>query len=274
MGAEVVTLEKKRFMGSSQKNWSSDALCVDLSAYSTGTAFPKHGHVDPFFCFVLKGACEEVAGSRHEYLGTGSLVYHPAGFEHSNCWHEDGMCMHIEFASDLVESANIRRLSELHTLSRPVACSIASSIYGELNRVDSVSGIAFEGLTLSLLAATIRESNSETNAPRWLLRIKDRLSEDFIEPLSLRSMAAEAGVHPTYLATSFHRHFGTTIGGYVRAKRVERAKDLLANSEAPLVELAMQLGFADQSHLGRLFKLQTGMTPLQYRRHVKGITKP
>jgi AraC family transcriptional regulator len=147
-------------MGTRRRSWSSDDLCIDLSYYSAGCAFPKHAHRDAFFCFVLNGHCEEDTNGRCEELQSGSLIYHPPGFEHSNQWHENGRCIHIEFAPNFCDGAKQVRFSTPapHIIGGR-ACDIARSIYDELLHVDTASGIAFEGLALVLMAETIREAS-------------------------------------------------------------------------------------------------------------------
>jgi AraC family transcriptional regulator len=51
--------------------------------------------------------------------------------------------------------------------------------------------------------------------------------------------------------------------------RIEDACRRLATSDAPLVAIALDAGFADQSHFAKTFKRQTGMTPAEYRRSVR-----
>jgi AraC family transcriptional regulator len=131
---------------------------------------------------------------------------------------------------------------------------------------DHGSALAFEGLTLAMLAMTIRERSRESTIPRWLDRVRDQLREEYWNCPSINQMAVESGVHPTYLATSFHRHFWVSIGEFIRLQRIEQAKAVLAQSNESLGSVAIQLGFADQSHFCRVFKGQTGQTPSEYRR--------
>lgn len=262
----MLTLKSRTFFGQKQRCWSSDQLCVDLSHYSAGCSFPKHGHVDAFFCFVLNGRSEERFNGRCEVLHPGSLIYHPAGFEHSNEWHEAGRCMHVEFVPGFCEGANQARLSEPLLQRRGSRASqTAGRIYDELFQHDSASQLALEGLALVLLAETLREKGRENKVPRWLQRVRDRLYEEYVTVPSLRRIAADAGVHPTYLATSFRQHFGVTVGDFVRSRRVHQARELLSNSDKTLSDVALLLGFSDQSHFCRTFKKQTGLSPLQYR---------
>ena len=260
-------LEPKTFMGTRWRNWSSPDICVDLSHYSAGCTIPMHGHVNAFFCFVLAGTTEECASGRREALRPGSLVYHPTGFEHSGQWHEKGRCMHIEFSPRFCEGADRFRLSDPISLSLGErARNVTRRIHDELLHIDSASRIALEGLVLLLLAETIREANSESRVSRWLRRVRDRLQDEFIIVPSLSQIAADVGVHPTYLASSFQQHFGVSIGEFIRLRRIDRAREILSHSDRPLSEVALQLGFSDQSHFSRTFKKQTGLSPLEYRR--------
>jgi AraC family transcriptional regulator len=73
-------------------------------------------------------------------------------------------------------------------------------------------------------------------------------------------------VHPGYLASAFRRHFGCTIGEFVRRQRIALACRALTDGDAPLADVAIEAGFADQSHFTRTFKRQLGMTPAAYRK--------
>ena len=263
----MLKLEPKTFLGLRQRRWSSTELCIDLSHYSAGCALPRHGHTNAFFCFVLTGACEEDGQGSREMLRPGSLVYHPAGFEHSDCWHEEGRCLHVEFTPGFHEGIASTRLR------KPVvqthggrAGDAARRIYDELLHPDSASGIAFEGLVLQLLAETIRDVDHESRIPRWLRRVRDQLHEESVSVPSLKQIASEAGVHPSYLAASFQQQFGVSIGEFVRSRRIVYAREILTNSDQSLSEVAHLLGFSDQSHFCRTFKKQTGLSPLEYRR--------
>jgi len=118
------------------------------------------------------------------------------------------------------------------------------------------------------------KSVAREKSPRWLQSVRDRLQEEYINVPSLRQIAVEVGVHPTYLATSFQQHFGVSIGEFVRLRRIEQAQEMLADSTSPLSEVALRLGFSDQSHFCRTFKKQTGLTPLEYRRLLPQISPP
>ncbi|MES4792519.1 MAG: AraC family transcriptional regulator, partial [Chloroflexota bacterium] len=141
---------------------------------------------------------------------------------------------------------------------------LARRLYHEFQRWDAVSSLVAEGLALEIIAATALRPPSEPERPRWLGEVRDLLHQHYHEPLSLRDAATAVGVHPSHLARVFRREHGCTIGDYVRRLRVEAACRKIASEEAPLAEIALSCGFADQSHLTRTFRRETGLTPGEY----------
>jgi AraC family transcriptional regulator len=87
----------------------------------------------------------------------------------------------------------------------------------------------------------------------------------FTETLRLEDLAAEARVHPVHVARSFRTHRGLTIGALLRQLRITRACFLLGKSDLSLAQLALDLGFSDQSQFTKTFRRMTGMTPARYR---------
>ena len=84
--------------------------------------------------------------------------------------------------------------------------------------------------------------------------------------LSLTRMAAEAAVSPVHLPQAFKAAIGQSPHQYVLTRRIESAKELLRNSDAPIAEVALSTGFSSQSHLSNWFKRIVGVSPATYRR--------
>ena len=99
----------------------------------------------------------------------------------------------------------------------------------------------------------------------WLEKIKEILRENYEETLTLNELADFVGVHPTHLARVFRQFERCTIGDYLRQFRIETARQKIINSKESLVEIALNTGFADQTHFTRTFKNVTGMTPTEFR---------
>ena len=67
------------------------------------------------------------------------------------------------------------------------------------------------------------------------------------------------------VARAFRHVHGCSVGTFVRRLRVARAQELLRRTAARIATVAVDAGFYDQSHLGRVFRAEIGMTPRQYR---------
>jgi AraC family transcriptional regulator len=84
--------------------------------------------------------------------------------------------------------------------------------------------------------------------------------------LCVSTLATVAGMSPYYFCHSFKQSTGTTPHRYVLSRRMEQAKMLLEKNGASLLEIAEQVGFADQSQFTRVFHKIVGLTPSQFRK--------
>jgi AraC family transcriptional regulator len=73
-----------------------------------------------------------------------------------------------------------------------------------------------------------------------------------------------------HFVTAFKRSTGTTPHRWSTQRRVDSAKSLLTDSDMPVAQIALACGFANQSHLTRVFRLVTGCTPAAWRRQARG----
>jgi AraC-like DNA-binding protein len=85
------------------------------------------------------------------------------------------------------------------------------------------------------------------------------------EPLTVRDLAAAAGMSPHHFAREFRRETGRAPLEYLRRARLERARRLLAADGRPVTEVAMECGFASASHLATAFRRAFRMAPSRYR---------
>jgi AraC family transcriptional regulator len=118
-----------------------------------------------------------------------------------------------------------------------------------------------------------RHSNVERRAVSASDMTRTRLHAtcDYIEAnltadLSLGGIATAVGVRPHRLARDFRDRTGVALHQYVLGRRVERAARLLRSSDTPIAMIAIECGFADQSHLTTAFRRRVGATPAAYRR--------
>ena len=102
-------------------------------------------------------------------------------------------------------------------------------------------------------------------APGAMRRVREYVEAHLSESVDLVALASVAGLSIHHFARGFKQSAGVTPHHYVTQKRVERARDMLVQSDLSVSEIAFAVGFADQSHLTRHFRQMLGMTPGQFR---------
>lgn len=88
---------------------------------------------------------------------------------------------------------------------------------------------------------------------------------------SIEEVARAACVSSAWLSARFKRSVGMSIMEYARAKRAEKARELLAGSDAPLKEIADRLSFPDLPTFSKLFRKVVGTSPGAYRKASRGM---
>ncbi len=87
----------------------------------------------------------------------------------------------------------------------------------------------------------------------------------YTRELKLQDLADGLSLHPVWLSQLFKKEVGTNFLDYVTDLRIQKAKDLLRQSNNKIYEIAASVGYQDVHHFGRLFKKKTGVTPKEYR---------
>jgi AraC family transcriptional regulator len=251
-------------------------------AWSAPGAIPLHAHEALSITILLDGNFDERYKSRHpsQSCAPGSLLIRPPGEIHGNhLGMRGGRTLSIEMDSRRLGLYGKALAPLLALAHRREECflDLGFSMSQELRRSDLAASLALESLGLELLARLIRirESNSaSTSPPSWLKRVRDSLHDRFREQsLRVSLLAAEAGVHPVYLARAFRRFYGITPGEYIRRLRTEWSRLQILNSPSPLAAIAAESGFADQSHLARAFRRRFGIAPGKMRFNCRrGVT--
>ena len=91
------------------------------------------------------------------------------------------------------------------------------------------------------------------------------ISQYYHQPLTLAHVAGIAGLSPSYFSALFGRVMGIHYREYVNRIRVDEAKRLLTATDYPLSQIAISVGFSDQSYFSKVFKRITLLSPNQYR---------
>jgi AraC family transcriptional regulator len=97
-------------------------------------------------------------------------------------------------------------------------------------------------------------------------RAKDALQASISSGITLEDLATLCGLSRSHFARAFKQSTGLPPHRWLLGRRVARARDLLLHSTMPLEKIATSCGFADQSHLSRVFSKHVGTSPGAWRR--------
>jgi AraC family transcriptional regulator len=115
---------------------------------------------------------------------------------------------------------------------------------------------------------SIATSPQRGTLARWQESRARELLEDGSD-LTIEVLAAECNLSPTHFKRLFKQTFGSPPHQWRLIRRIERVKAALRNTDESLIEIALANGFADQSHLTRVFARMTGVTPAAWKRAIK-----
>ena len=232
--------------------------------HERGALLPRHTHAQAYFSLLREGGYTEWLGREEFEYTPRSVHFHPPGVIHRDAIAAGG----ASFLIVEIGEALFRRALDLG----PIAASRQDLRGGELaqlarrlerERRDPArrSPLVLEGLVLEMLGLVAGSRGADRGRPAWLASAIERLHTEYAARLTLDELARGVGVHPQRLSRTFHRHTRMSVGEYVQQLRVRGAEARLADPDRTLAEIALEVGFADQSHMTRVFRRVTGRTP-------------
>ncbi len=111
--------------------------------------------------------------------------------------------------------------------------------------------------------------NGQTLTRQQMRHVTDFIQAHLDQDLSLDQLAQQAGLSPYHFSRMFRQTTGESPHQFVLGRRIELARQLLTETDAALAQVALQSGFASQSHLSSVFKRRLGLTPRAYRHTVE-----
>jgi AraC-like DNA-binding protein len=106
-----------------------------------------------------------------------------------------------------------------------------------------------------------------------MLRARDEMDRSFARPLDVRAIARVAHVSEAHFSRQFRATFGETPHRYLQRRRVERAMELLRETNRPVTEICLDVGFNSLGTFSRTFRAVVGESPSAYRERFSGEGK-
>ena len=143
--------------------------------------------------------------------------------------------------------------------------------YGLLLEIYAILGEHY--LATGATAAEMNTLHRQLSGEDAFNRALDHLNKNYMDDLTLDSLAAYAGFSRYTLSRMFRQHTGVTFTQYLSRRRVEMAMELLSGTRMPVTQVALQCGFNSIATFNRVFREVRGCTPTQYRGIYSGQAK-
>jgi len=246
---------------------------VSEQRYLPGLTLNFGTEPDAHFCFVSQGALSDFnAAKRFAYNGT-NLLFFPPNQRRTVGFDEPSLCLVVRVGPAMLSRVRLE-LQDRSPLNIQgwEALWLVRKLQSEFLKDTDSGSLITEAIILQLLVITARCSRDErTNSTRaWLSNIRKVIEDQFLNEFRLSELASVAGVHRVHLVREFRKHYGATIGQYIRKLRIDHACQLLGQTNLSLREISSTCRFADQSHFTKQFRKLSGLTPAAYRNLVKG----
>lgn len=183
-----------------------------------------------------------------------------------------------KFVTGLLEQVEpgARDFGPLHASSfrSPLISRLLDLVWAETMEGNPHGHLFADGAALSLMALLLRLKSPPARAsdevrplsPNRLRSVAAWIDANLAESFGLEEMAASVCLSPYHFSRAFKAATGQTPRAFVTARRIEKAKECLADPDLPLAQIAHICGFADQSHFTALFGRHVGVTPGAWRR--------
>lgn len=254
----------------------SDSFRVTEAWFPPGAVLATHTHDRAVVAVMLRGGFRTDIVRRSLACDAGFAWTEPLGERHANYVGAEGA--HALVVQPDGAKAELLRpmqtlLDQVHLLRQANVMGYGHRLLSEIRTPDNLTALGVEALAMLLLADAARvklAAGNGSRVPGWLLTARDILHDEWRAGVTVAYVADSVGVHPVHLARTFRRHYGHSLGSYVRKLRLDWAIGKLTHSDQQISSVACEAGFSDQSHFTRECKKHLGYTPSEYRSRLGG----
>lgn len=246
---------------------------VEAVEAESGHSFPRHTHEQFGIGVISHGAQKSASGRGPVEAGAGDVITVNPGEVHDGIpignagrsWHM--LYLDPDLADDAIGdiSEGRTRVFEfcLPVINDQRPAALFRSLFHAMTENGNGADLRRQEALLTLLAQAQGEMAHRPALPAPISAARDLIDSDPVAPITLWDLARESGQSRFQLLRGFAKATGMTPHAYLMQRRVHLARRLIAKRTA-LAQAAAASGFADQSHMTRLFVRTYGITPGAY----------
>jgi AraC family transcriptional regulator len=217
---------------------------------------------------------------RQEELQNGQVVIIPANTRNSSQWEDPHGNIIISLdPAFYTQHAQISQLNSAQLVPHfskpdPLIYGIGQSLKQELETGQGGGQLYVESAALMLVNHLLRDYSEVSNVPPEILEglpqyqlkcVTEYINAHLAEDISLAELAKQVKLSQSHFSSLFRKSTGLSPYQFLIKQRVNRAKELLLMGDLAIIDVAIAVGFYDQSHLTRHMRRLLGVSPRQLR---------
>lgn len=225
--------------------------------------------------YILDGRLKIVTDSE-VIIGTpNTLILIPAGTRHDYCVPypdaAEKLWIHLNLEIDSKSIFDIIPVPYQITVTDPEKMKslfysiFACSQYKDITGLMQLQSYCFELIAYYFQEAGISHPFHTPNSASSILKAAGYIQDHLASPPSIADLAAMFHFNTSYFIRIFKKQMGLSPHQYITQLKMERAKNLMENSNMSIARIAHSVGFDDAKHFSKAFKKYSNFTPSQYR---------
>jgi AraC family transcriptional regulator len=234
----------------------------------------------PVLFWYRRGAARRLRGSldgrRIDHAFAGNLALFPADMEIDGEFRLDVSAVEytvVFFQTPFVETRGGNCLDRAKLgFKHPLIARGLEELCQEAQDPDTTFDMLAEGWAIQTMAHLHRVGDRRSSelakgglSASSLRRLDEYVTDNLDRPISLADLSNVTGLSKRHFIRAFAESSGQTPHRYLVSQRIEKAKQLLANSTGSITEIGLAVGFSHAQHFSNKFKALTGLTPSRYR---------
>lgn len=241
---------------------------VDRVRKEDKLSFNRHENIE--ILYFLEGEADIYCDDHSFTVKKGEIVVFPSGCLHAVAA-EDALyeCLIVDRGLCLSAGVDTGMLHFKDHIADDTLVTLYKKVANEVGKGEpKYRTLAVRGAVLSLMAYLCRhyaarkeeKSRTDLGIEKAIRYIKEHLSE----VITIDRLASLAGFSKYYFVREFKRVTSYTVVAYVNLARIERSKELLAQGEMTVGEIAATCGYNNLSYFSKTFRAHTGLAPSEY----------
>ena len=238
-------------------------------------SFRPNGRVDYHILYIAEGCCYVTVNGETKTAPAGSVVvflpkqpqdyrFYKADKSVSYYLHFSGTACEDIFRDMGLDGSNIYRIGKSITLEK-----LLNTLIDEYRQQIKFSKYRMSGLLLDILSLIGRKNSNmlygNPDINQKFAEICSLMAKNYSKDMTVKDYADMCNLSESRFSHRFSEIIGTSPKQYIINLRIDAAKELLINSDMSVLQIGETVGFLTQNYFSRIFKKQTGFSPLYYR---------